>query len=203
MRLLRAGVLASALLVLFAAPAFAHVTLHSTDAAQGATNAVIAIRVPDEEDAATTVGLEVDFPAATPLIGLSVEPTPGWRFQVTRSNLLKPIVTNDGTITQYVSRVVWSGGPIPAGGYQDFNVDVGLMPAASSIEVKALQTYSNGDIVRWIDETGPNGQIPDHPAPRLSLLPASHGSSKQDNTLAIVAIVIAAGALVVTVVRRR
>jgi len=155
------------------------VTLHSTDAVQGGSDAVIQIRVPNEEDTATTSGLEVDFPAATPLIGLYVEPVPGWQFQVTTSNLPKPVTTDDGTVTSYVSKVVWSGGNIPVGGYQDFSIDVSTMPTTPTLEVKALQTYSNGDIVRWIDDPAPAGQPdPAHPAPILALAPpAASGSS--------------------------
>ena len=34
---------------------------------------------------------------------------------------------------------------------------------------KALQTYSNGDIVRWIDLQQPGQSEPEHPAPVLLL----------------------------------
>ena len=164
---------ALAMVIGLAGPASAHVTLHSYQAVQGGSDAVIQVRVPNEEDTATTSGLEVDFPAATPLIGLYVEPTPGWQFQVTTSNLPKPVTTDDGTVTSYVSKVVWSGGTIPVGGYQDFSIDVSTMPTTPTLEVKALQTYSNGDIVRWIDDPAPAGQPdPAHPAPILTLAPA-------------------------------
>lgn len=36
---------------------------------------------------------------------------------------------------------------------------------------KALQTYSDGDTVRWIDDPAP-GTEPEHPAPVLTLAPA-------------------------------
>jgi uncharacterized protein YcnI len=161
---------AGASLVAMALPAWAHVTMHSYEAQAGGSDALISFRTPNEESNATTTTLEVDFPAATPLIGLYVEPMPGWQFQVTTSNLPKPVTNGDGTFSQYVSKVVWSGGNIPVGGYQDFNVDVSDLPNVPMIEVKALQTYSNGDIVRWIDDpTNPNAP---HPAPTLALTPA-------------------------------
>jgi uncharacterized protein YcnI len=212
LRSLPAAAGALVLIGLLAGPASAHVTLHSNDAVQGASDVAVQIRVPNEEDTATTVGLEVDFPATAPLIGLDVEPTPGWQFHVTESALPKPVVTDDGTITQYVSKVVWSGGSIPVGGYQDFNVDVSSMPVAPLIEVKALQTYANGDVVRWIEEPGPNGQVPDHPAPTLTLAPAAASpaattpattkSKSTSNTLAIVALVVAGLALVTSIWNR-
>ncbi|HZQ88133.1 MAG TPA: YcnI family protein [Acidimicrobiales bacterium] len=169
--------LAAGIVAGMALPASAHVTLHSSEATQGGSDALVSIRVPNEEDNATTTTLEVDFPADTPLIGVLVQPTPGWQFQVTTSKLPTPVTTDDGTISDYVSKVVWSGGSIPVGGYQDFNIDVSSLPKAASVELKALQTYSNGDIVRWIDAPAAAGQPdPPHPAPVLQLAPAAADS---------------------------
>jgi uncharacterized protein YcnI len=169
--------LAAGLVVGLALPASAHVTLHSSEATQGGSDALVSIRVPNEEDNATTTALEVDLPADTPLIGVLVQPTPGWQFQVTTSKLPTPVTTDDGTITDYVSKIVWTGGSIPVGGYQDFNIDVSSLPKVASIELKALQTYSNGDIVRWIDAPAAPGQPdPPHPAPTLALAPAAGDS---------------------------
>jgi uncharacterized protein YcnI len=169
--------LAAGIVMGLALPASAHVTLHSSEATQGGSDALVSIRVPNEEDNATTTTVEVDLPADTPLIGVLVQPTPGWQFQVTNSKLPTPVTTDDGTITDYVSKIVWSGGSIPVGAYQDFNIDVSSLPTAPSIELKALQTYSNGDIVRWIDAPAANGQPdPPRPAPTLALAPAAADS---------------------------
>jgi uncharacterized protein len=35
---------------------------------------------------------------------------------------------------------------------------------------KALQTYSNGDVVRWIEQSAPGGPEPEHPAPSVTLV---------------------------------
>ncbi len=172
--------IAGVLVVAMALPASAHVTMHSYEAQQGGSDALIQFRVPNEESNATTTQLEVDFPVDTPLIGLYVEDTPGWQFQVTTSNLPKPVTNGDGTFTQYVSKVVWSGGTIPVGGYLDFNIDVSDLPTVATISVKALQTYSNGDVVRWIDPPAASGQPdPPHPEPTLDLAaaPATSGGS--------------------------
>jgi len=223
-------VVAGAALVLAAQPAWAHVTLHSYEAQQGGSDALIQIRVPNEMDNATTTQLEVDFPADAPIIGLYVEPTPGWQFQTMTSNLPKPVTNDDGTFTQYISKVVWSGGNIPVGGFVDFNIDASDLPNVRTIEVKALQTYSNGTIVRWIDPPATGNQPqPPHPAPTLDLTPppAASGSSPtttaaaasatpaasgttaaattstdhdSTSTVAIIALVVAVVALVVTVI---
>jgi uncharacterized protein YcnI len=181
-----AGVgLAAGLVVGFALPASAHVTLHGTDAVQGGSDALIAVRVPNEESSATTNQVELDFPIDAPMLNMLVEPTPGWTFQVTQTTLPKPITTDDGTFTQVVTKVVWSGGSIPVGGYQDFHLDVSTLPKVPTLTVKALQTYSNGDIVRWIDPAPATGQpMPDHPAPSLLLAPAADTSGGASTTTA-------------------
>ena len=178
-RLRQAAVIVGAPLALVlasAVPASAHVTLHSYEAQRAGSDAVIQVRVPNEEDNATTTQVELDFPAETPIIGLYVEPTPGWQFQTTVSNLPKPVTNDDGTFTQYVSKVVWTGGNIPVGGYVDFTIDASHLPDVSTLELKALQTYSNGDIVRWIDPPAAAGQAdPPHPEPTLDLSAPSTG----------------------------
>jgi uncharacterized protein YcnI len=185
LRALALAGLAAGMVVAWAVPASAHVTLHSTDAVQGGSDALIVVRVPNEEDAATTDGVEVDFPLDAPLLNLLVEPTPGWTFQVTQSNLPKPVTTDDGTFTQVVSKVVWSGGSIPVGGFEDFALDVSTLPTVPALEVKAIQTYSNGDVVRWIDDPAPAGQPePDHPAPTLDLAPPGGSAGASTTTAA-------------------
>jgi Domain of unkown function (DUF1775) len=42
---------------------------------------------------------------------------------------------------------------------------------------KALQTYSNGDIVRWIDPVVSGQPAPDHPTPILQLTAAGGGAT--------------------------
>jgi len=181
-------VVAGALLVATALPASAHVTLHSYEAQRGGADAVIQVRVPNEEDNATTTQVELDFPADAPIIGLYVEPAPGWQVQTTVSNLPKPVTTDDGTFTQYVSRVVWTGGNIPAGGFVDFNIDASHLPDVPTLELKALQTYSNGDIVRWIDPPAAQGQPdPPHPQPTLDLAPAAARGDAASGTTATTA----------------
>jgi len=69
--------------------------------------------------------------------------------------------------------VTWTGGKILPGQYQDFSVAADPLPAGvSQLAFKAIQTYSNGDVVRWIDLPQPGQPAPEHPAPILTLTPA-------------------------------
>ena len=47
---------------------------------------------------------------------------------------------------------------------------MGALPdSGSQVVFKAIQTYSNGDVVRWIDPVTPNSPAAEHPTPILNL----------------------------------
>ncbi|HEX4246623.1 MAG TPA: YcnI family protein [Pseudonocardia sp.] len=166
-------VTAAAGLLGLAGTASAHVTANPNTASQGG-NAKIAFRTPNEEDSANTVKLELTFPTDHPIPSVLVEPVPGWTATVDKANLATPITTDDGQVTQAVSKITWSGGQITPGQFQDFNVSLESLPSdTDQLVFKAVQTYSNGDVVRWIDLTPPGGPEPAHPAPTLTLTKAS------------------------------
>jgi hypothetical protein len=50
----------------------------------------------------------------------------------------------------------------------------GDVPSRDSAAVS--QTYSDGEVVRWIDSTPKSGEEPEHPAPTLELIkPKNNG----------------------------
>jgi Domain of unkown function (DUF1775) len=53
-----------------------------------------------------------------------------------------------------------------------FDVFAAPLPKADSMQFKALQTYSDGAVVRWIEPKKADGSEPEHPAPTLKLTPA-------------------------------
>ena len=68
--------------------------------------------------------------------------------------------------------IVWEGGTVQPGQFQEFGVSMGKLPATNTkLVFKALQTYSNGEVVRWIDVQTDGGPRPEHPAPTLSVAP--------------------------------
>ena len=86
----------------------AHVTVSAPGAVQGGSDTVITFRVPTESDTASTTGLKVRLPTSTPLLGVLVQPVPGWTVKVIRSKLARPVETDDGPITQAVSEIDWT-----------------------------------------------------------------------------------------------
>jgi uncharacterized protein YcnI len=165
-----AGVLA------LAVPAFAHVTITPGSAPQGST-AELTFKVPNEESKAATVELQIQVPTAHPIAQFLVKPVPGWTATVQTVTLPKPIVTDDGSFATAVSEVTWKGGTIQPGQYQDFSVSADPLPSGvGQLVFKAIQTYSNGDVVRWIDLPQAGQPDPEHPAPVLTLTPAGGGA---------------------------
>lgn len=166
--------LAAALVVVFATPAQAHVTVNPREAAKG-SYAKLAFRVPNERDDAGTNRLAVLFPADHPLASVSVKPVPGWKATIERTKLGTPVKNDDGDeTTDYVSKITWDGGLINPGEFQEFEVSVGPLPEdADTLVFKAVQTYAKGDPVAWIEEVGPAGEEPERPAPVLTLTAAT------------------------------
>jgi uncharacterized protein YcnI len=172
-RTLLIALAAGAALVLPAASAFAHVTVNPKEAAQGGY-AKLAFRVPNERDGVNTTRLEVNFPTDHPLASVSVRPHAGWAYTVEKTKLPTPVKSGDGDISEAVTRITWTGGTIKPGEFDEFEVSVGPLPAdADSLTFKALQTYGDGQIVRWIEDARADGSQPDHPAPVLKLTKAA------------------------------
>jgi uncharacterized protein len=166
-RILAAAGAAAALAV--PAAAQAHVTLQPKQApADGYTR--LAVRVPNEEDAAATTKVVVQMPPG--FAGVSYEPVTGWRTAVATRKLATPVKTADGELTEEVSRITFTatGKGIAPGQFQDFGLSLHLPdePAGTKLTFKALQTYSGGKVVRWI-----GAPETDRPAPQVTLTPAA------------------------------
>lgn len=161
--------LTAAGLLAAAGVASAHVTVHPESYAKGATDGVLTFRVPNEEDTAGTTKVQVFLPTDHPVLGVLVSPQDGWTAKVTNTKLKTPVKTDDGTITDAVSEITWTGGKIDPGHYEDFNVAFGQLPEdTDQLTFKTLQAYSDGKTVRWIEEAS-GGEEPENPAPVLKL----------------------------------
>jgi uncharacterized protein YcnI len=188
-RLVFVPAVAAAVVALAALPASAHVTISPDTATQGGGDVQMTFRVPNEESSASTTQLQVAFPTDHPIASVLVQPVPGWTAKIDNVTLSTPIQTDDGAISQVVSEITWSGGSIAPGQYGAFTVLMGQLPSdTSQLVFKAVQTYSNGDVVRWIDLTQPGQPEPDHPAPVLTLTKATDStdttSAASSNTAA-------------------
>ncbi len=145
----KALLLSIVLFFLGASAAWAHVEVSPDEAARGDVTK-FTFTVPNEEDAANTTAVEIVFPENSAFTTITPENKDGW------------------TATPSATSVKWSGGTITGENKEDFVLTLGPLPNGENLTFKALQTYSDGTIVRWIDmQTG--SEEPEHPAPVVTL----------------------------------
>ncbi|MFC7614498.1 YcnI family protein [Actinokineospora soli] len=205
-RILAAVTTAAALLVLAAQPAAAHVSV-SADTPVPGKHAKVTFRVPNERAETSTVRLEVVFPTEQPFGSVSVAPVPGWTAEVVTRPLAAPVQHHGRSITEAVESVTWTGGEIQPGQFVEFPVTLGPLPSGSVV-FKSLQTYSDGEVVRWIDTAA--GET-SHPAPVLQVsepVAVAPGSDDLARVLGLTGVLVGlagliACAAVVPAVRRR
>ncbi|MER6498544.1 YcnI family protein [Streptomyces sp. NPDC001455] len=189
-RIALAGGIAASTVLLLAGTASAHVSVQPLGEAAKGGYASVNIKVPNERDNASTVKLEVSFPTDHPLASVTPQAVPGWDIEVTKSKLAKPLDMHGKKIDEAVSKVTWTakGGKDEAGirpGYfQQFPLSIGQLPEdADQLVFKAVQTYDNKEVVRWIEEQKEGAAEPESPAPVLDLTaPADggHGAGADD-----------------------
>jgi uncharacterized protein YcnI len=216
-RVLIAGAMAAALCLGAAAgipPAWAHVHVSSDNAVRGAMG-IVTFQVPNESDkGAATTALTVTLPNVA---SASTESMPGWTVKLDRDGV-------SGTVRS----VTWTaapGGGIGVDQFALFRISVQL-PDTDTVSFPAMQTYSDGSIVKWDQPPLPGGGEPEHPAPMLNLaagpvaphehhpssgMPANHAAAAErskspDNTARLLggaALVVGALAVCLVLVRRR
>ncbi|UUU40981.1 YcnI family protein [Streptomyces sp. NBC_00162] len=174
-----AAALAAGTVLVLSGPAFAHVSVQPGEAAKGGY-ATINFKVPNERDNAATTQLEVNFPVDQPLTSVMPQDVPGWTVNVEKTKLDKPLTVHGKQINEAVTKVTWSGGKIESGKFQQFPLAVGKLPEnVDQMVFKAVQTYDNGEVVRWIEEAKEGAAEPQNPAPVLKLT-AAKGADHHD-----------------------
>lgn len=169
---------AAALALVLPASAGAHVTLQPSEAAAGGYT-VLDVRVPNERDDAATTVVDVQFPPGFAFA--SYQPVDGWSVQVQMEKPAEPLTHHGEEVTEGVARITWTADSdadgIQPGQFLDLPVSVQIPDeAGGTLTFKALQTYDNGEVVRWIG--GPDSESP---AAQVSITEAteSHGSSDE------------------------
>jgi uncharacterized protein YcnI len=194
--------------------AWAHVHVSSDTPVRGAT-AIVTFQVPNESTTgAATTALTVSLPNVA---SAGTEAMPVWTARLDRD-----------AASGSVRSVTWTAAPnggIGADQFALFRISLQL-PDSDTVSFPATQTYSDGTVVKWDQPALPGGGEPEHPAPTLTLAagpaaphehhpasgaPAEHAAAQPqatspDNTARILggaALVLAALALCVVLIRRR
>ncbi len=170
-----AAAVAAALLMplVVAAPAWAHAALSPPVAETGVLQQ-FTLAVPTEKEGATTTEIELTVPDG---IGIdSFEAAPGWTRTVGATGSGEEAIVN---------KVTWTGGSVPTGEDAVFHFQASITGGAKTYTFTVRQTYSDGSVVDW------NGsESSDSPSPTIVGVSSLGGSSS--NTLAIIALVVAA-----------
>jgi uncharacterized protein YcnI len=148
--------------LLFTSVAAAHVTLNPREWEAGGF-ARFAVRVPNERTNADTIEVTVRFPQS--IISASFQPKPGWERSIKMEPLDQPVEEEGEQITEHIASVTWSGGKIAPGEFEEFGVSFRVPETpGEDLVFPSIQTYSNGEVVRWI---GPPDA--DTPAPIVAV----------------------------------
>ena len=212
---------AATVLLALATTAAAHVTIQPEEAPAGGFTR-LDVRVPNERDNASTTKVEVQFPPG--FLSVSTEPVPGWNIDTTMRRLDQPVEQFGEQVTEEVGRITFTSAgeanAVQPNQFQDFGLSVGVPDRrpGTALTFKAVQTYSNGEVVRWI---GPPDS--EEPAPQVRLTtaeeeggaaapaqqaPAASEDDDSSNTLSIIALIVgiaglAAGLGALFMARRR
>jgi periplasmic copper chaperone A len=151
----------------------AHVTVQP-GTAQGGGFSVIAFRVPNERDGATTTQVRISLPEDQPIGSVKTTPVPGWKITTSTRHLDKPFEMFGEQLDTVVSDVTWTAttGGIRPGQFQDFDLSLGQLPESGELVFNALQTYSSGEKVNWNEVSADPSIEPEYPAPILTITPA-------------------------------
>jgi len=168
MKAKRIALLLAAAAFIVPASAQAHISLHPNTIPAGAF-ATLDVRVPGEQEGAFVKKVDVLFPAG--FTGVDYENVPGWSTSVIESKLATPIKEGGETINTEVSQIVWTWtgplGKVNNGQFINFPLSLAIPEntAGKALEFRTVQTYSNGQIVHWIEPS----LTAEHPAPRINV----------------------------------
>ena len=150
------------------AAAQAHISLHPNTIPAGAF-ATVDVRVPGEQEGAHVTKVDVLLPAG--FVGVDYENVAGWSAKLIESKLVTPITEDGETIDTEVSQIVWTWngplGKVDNGQFINFPLSVAIPgnAAGKALEFRTVQTYSNGQVVHWIEPQ----LTAEHPSPRINV----------------------------------
>jgi uncharacterized protein YcnI len=174
--------LASAIFLVAAAQASAHAVISPPTAEKG-TLQVFTLSVPTEKENATTTKIELDVASGFAIDSFAPPPT-GWKQSVQAKGSGEEAV---------VQKVTWTGGKTPTGQDSVFMFNASA-PKSQDYNFRVIQTYSDGSVVDW---SGPESS--DTPAPVVKAVDSLEGGGSS-STLAVIAVIVAALALVLGIV---
>ncbi|MEN0140587.1 MAG: YcnI family protein [Rhodococcus sp. (in: high G+C Gram-positive bacteria)] len=206
----------------FATPAAAHVHVDGAEQLSKGGYGLVRLIVPTESDEASTVGLTLTIPEGVDLTSARTLPIPGWTATVEREQ------SSDGERVSRVRwQASDPANGVKATEFGVFTLSAGPWPEdVDSVPLPSEQIYSDGSVVSWNEVAVNAGIEPEHPAPVVTLAaggahgdghggtpdsasadgtshaaaPAGDSTAWLWRTIALVALVLALGAIVAVIV---
>jgi uncharacterized protein YcnI len=155
-------------LLTYTASALAHISIHPNTVPAGAF-ATLDVRVPAEQQGAHVSKVDVLFPAG--FSDVDYEAVPGWSVKVIERKLATPLHSDGETIDSEIAQLVWTWtgplGEVSDGQFIQLPLSVAIPSdaAGKALEFRTVQSYSDGQIVHWIDPS----LDAEHPSPRINV----------------------------------
>ena len=127
---------------------FAHVSMSSSAAEPGAFTK-LTFRIPHGCDGSPTTKITVQLPEGT----TSVKPQVhyGWKIKTKKIKLEKPIAQENHEITETISEVTWTGGPLEDQYMDEFGISLRLPEtSAKFLSFPVIQECKKGTL-KWIE----------------------------------------------------
>jgi uncharacterized protein YcnI len=137
----------------------------------------LVFRVPSESETTSTTKLVVTLPKDHPFASVGAQVKAGWKVEKTKEKLAAPVKVGDVTLSEAITTVTWTAVPgsvgVPPNDFDEFALSVGKLPeGVDSLSFPAVQTYSDGEVVKWVELAKDGADKPEHPAPALKLTAA-------------------------------
>lgn len=181
MRKLRYGLALSAVLAIASAlPALAHVGLEPSEV-NGGSGTTLSFRIGHGCEGEATDSVSILMPVG--VASVSPFPKPGWDLEIERGTLPEPITSADQQITEGVTKVTWSGGSLPEGQTDIFQIRASVF-GDDGARVFFPVVQGCGSLEHpWIEvpTDGSDGHDLDEPAPSLVVVAADIGPDDGDS----------------------
>lgn len=113
-----------------------------------------------------TVFLPQGFATARP------QPKPGWTLEVERTPLAEPVLVHGRPVNDAVTRITWTGGPLPDAHFEQFGLLVQVPATPGRLFFRVLQECEQGAI-DWAQLPGEDGGRPRRPVAVMEVVPAA------------------------------
>ncbi len=170
------GVMAA--MMLMASPAWAHVTVTPGEvSASGYSKLDFSVPHGCEDEATNSVAIQI--PAG--VVSLTPQVVPGWEIEMEEGPLAEPVELHGEMVTEGVTKVTWTGGPLASNHLEVFGLSVRIEGTpGDTLYFPTVQTCDNGEAA-WIEIPSEEGEELDMPAPAVTLTEASDGHGHSDD----------------------